>query len=203
VAFRTFGNSHATLVGLIVDWWITAAPGSRWALEGGLSFGYHPRGIGGGICDAILGEGDAARGLAEVARGVVEVEGTRYDETLLKIGRFFSSTSVDLQGLEFGVFLAYAYFPQGRGPKRAIAPLSLEAFIERGRVVTKENPGKHLAILALDKRWERQRSGLRARNEYAMGSPERIRGALLMNGDLISSDLLITRDGSDQGIANA
>ena len=42
----------------------------RLAAQGGPSFGYNPRGLGGGICDAILGEGPTSR-------GVVEVEGTR------------------------------------------------------------------------------------------------------------------------------
>ena len=54
----------------------------------------------GGICDAILGEGD-------VSRGVVEVEGSRHECTLRELGEFFSSEIPDPKTLEFGIFLAY------------------------------------------------------------------------------------------------
>ena len=185
VALRTFGSSHATLIGLLVDWWVSGAPRSRWALEGGPSFGYRSRGVrGGGQCDAILGEGQSSK-------GIVEVEGSRYEDTLLKIGKFFGAEHSDLATLEFGVFLAYATGPQGRGPMRTIHPLPLDTYIAIGKRITKEHPGKQLAILVLDKEYERQGRGSRARSEYYAGRPDRISGSLIQDGEQVASQPIV------------
>src|SRR5262245_32998390 len=80
VAARTIGNDHATLIGLLVHWWIINQPQTRWVIESGPSFGYHEKGIGGGMCDAIFCEG------AE-AVGILEVEGIRSVYTAQKIGK--------------------------------------------------------------------------------------------------------------------
>lgn len=186
VAFRVYGNSHATLIGLLVDWWIGAKPDARWALEGGPSHSYTPGGIGGGLCDAILGEGESSL-------GVVEVEGTRIQSTIEKMGKFLTSTLTDLQTLSFGIFLAYAYEPIGRGEARTIAPLPLNTLVEYAITATRDVPGKHVAILTLDKQWSRVRSGPRARNEYYMGTPVRVRGALVSSGDLLIRDQIIAQ----------
>ncbi len=184
VVFRTYGCSHSTLVGLLVDWWISQAPGNRWALEGGPSFGFFSKGIGGGICDAVLGEGDTSR-------GVCEVEGSRYEDTLRKIGSFFSSDLRDLQTLEFGVFLAYPTSPEGRGAARHMRAVPAGALLELGKEVTRANPGKSLVILALEKEWERQCPGPRARNDYYRATPTQVRGWLLLNGDVLLDDFLV------------
>lgn len=141
-AFRTFGNSHATLIGILVDWWTSSDPATRWALEGGPSFGYNAKGIGGGICDAVLGEGDRAR-------GVVEVEGTRYISTIEKIGKFFSSKKNGLQNLDFGVFPADAYAPQGVDPARQFVSLPLDDFVGVGKVEGTCLPGRTQKSLVL------------------------------------------------------
>jgi len=62
VAVRTIGNDHATLIGLLVHWWIMSQLQTRWVIESGPSFGYHEKGIGGGMCDAIFCEGAEAGG---------------------------------------------------------------------------------------------------------------------------------------------
>ena len=83
IAFRTFGNSHATLIGLLVDWWISSASKDqdRWVLEGAPP--YSPWVAGGtGSCDAVLVEGATSRGL-------VEVEGTYHETTIKKIEKYF------------------------------------------------------------------------------------------------------------------
>jgi hypothetical protein len=186
-ALRVFGNDHGTLVGLLVDWWISGNPATRWALEGGPSFGYNVKGVGGGQCDAILGEGATSRGL-------IEVEGTRYLYTLEKIGKFFGSTHAEMQSLQFAIFLAYAYGPTGVGPKRHLPPVTLEAHVEVAKELTAAYPGRYLAVLALDKTYERQKAGPRHRNEYYWGRPWRIRGALLANGDIVDEATLAMRD---------
>lgn len=179
-AFRTYGSSHATLIGTLVDWWVNEEP-DRWALEGGPSFAKLPGGVGGGICDAILGEGNSSR-------GVVEVEGTRLESTLLKLGSFFASKVTDLQDLEFGIFLAYAYLPTGRGHERQYSTTSLDTFASIATQVTLQSPTKSLVLLALDKSYERITIGPRARNEYYMGSPTSVRGLVMRNGAVVAKE---------------
>lgn len=178
IALRTFGNSHATLIGLLVEWWIADAPTERWALESGPAFGYRPREVGGGgQCDAILGVGEASR-------GVVEVEGSRHAYTIEKIGKFFAAEHPDLASLDFGIFLAYAYGPVGKGPARTIPPLPAEGFLAAARAVTAQHPGKQVVVLTLDKAWEPQKVGPRARSEYYGGRPTRVRGWLVTGGQV-------------------
>lgn len=187
IALRTFGNNHATLVGLLVDWWVSGAPEDRYVLESGPSFGYRPRSTrGGGQCDAILVE-------KEVSKGIVEVEGTRYDYTIDKMGRFFAAEYADLATLAFGVFLAYPTGARGRGKERTIHPLPLDEFVRRGQAVTKDHPGKQLAILVLDKVREPQRSGPRARTEYYEGRPAQIRGSLVQDGKELARRVLMPK----------
>jgi hypothetical protein len=175
VALRTFGNNHATLIGLLVDWWISGGE-RRWALEMGPAFGYRPRNEGGGgVCDAILGEG-------ETSMGVLEVEGSRHNYTLDKMGKYFAAEYEDLKRLEFGLFLAYSYAFEGRGGERRIVPISLDDLVETAKNVTANYPGKQLAILVLEKVLEPQRSGPRARSEYYWASPTGVIGMLIKGG---------------------
>jgi hypothetical protein len=86
VAAQTFGNSHATLIGIVVDWWVSTGQADRYALEGGPSA--HPlrHGMRGTrVCDALLCGVDGAE-------GVVEVEGGRKAWTVEKVGWFFEAT---------------------------------------------------------------------------------------------------------------
>jgi len=108
-----------------VDWWTSGAPESRWALDGGPSFGYRPRAVGGGgQCDAILGDHDRTV-------GVVEVEGTRIAPTIDKIGKFFAAEYPELDSLRFAICLLYAYTPQGRGLTKRFLPVASSEVKER------------------------------------------------------------------------
>lgn len=179
IALRTYGNSHNTLIGLLVEWWIAGEPKERWALESGPAFGYRPRGVGGGgQCDAILGAGPTSR-------GVLEVEGSRHAYTIEKIGKYFAAEHPDLASVEFGIFLAYAYGPVGKGAARTIPPLPVDDFLTASRAMTAQHPNKQLVVLALDKAWEPQKVGPRARSEYYGGRPSRVRGWLVENGDVL------------------
>src|SRR5258708_14182667 len=186
-ALRTFGNNHATLVGLLVDWWISSGE-HRWALESGPSFGYRSRDEGGGgQCDAILVEGESSR-------GVVEVEGSRHVYTIDKIGKYFAAEYQDLKSLEFGLFLAYTYTIQGRGNERKIIPLPIDELIEAGKIMTSKRYGKQLVILTLDKVWDPQKSGPRARTEYYWGRPDQILGVLIKDGREIERHSIVPKE---------
>ena len=103
---QTYGSSHSTLIGLLVDWWITnSTEGSHWALESGLPYRKRESGEKGEKqerCDAILAEKDTFR-------GIVEVEGSRYESTIKKMIEYFSSDYLGYSSLQFGIFLAYGY----------------------------------------------------------------------------------------------
>ncbi len=184
-AFRTFGNDHATLIGLLVDWWISGDPAQRWALEGGPSFGFRPRTEqGNGQCDAAFGEGTQNA-------GILEVEGTRHAWTIEKIGRFFAAEYPEFATLRFGIFLAYAYGAVGTGPGRAIPPFPLDEFVAHAKSVTAARPGRQLAVLALDKLREPQPGGSpRFRSEFYWGRPLRVTGALVVDGQEIGRRIL-------------
>ncbi len=88
VAGHTFGNSHATLIGLLIQWWIALELKTHYALESGPSFAYHEKGVGGGLCDAIFCEESNKE---SDAVGILEVEGTRGEYAMQKLEKFFAS----------------------------------------------------------------------------------------------------------------
>jgi len=187
IARHTYGSSHCTLIGLLVDWWISGNPQTRYALESGPSFGYRPRAEkGGGQCDAILVQEGTSRGVIEVEggfqNGASNIE--RYLITIDKIGKYFAAEYEDLKTLEFGIFLAY---PTRKEHMTGLLPM--EEFVERGLAVTREHREKQLAVLVLDKKLETQQSGPRARgNIYYKTTPNQIRGVLLESGTIIAEN---------------
>ncbi len=183
VASKTYGNSHATLIGLLVNWWITAQPESRWVLEGGPSFSTLPKGIGGGICDGLFGENDNVV-------GVLEVEGNRNKYTAEKIGKFFAAELDHYAALKFGILLLYSYSAEGKGKDRVLPPArNADAFEELANVST-QYPDKDIVAITLDKVYERQNKGIRSRNEYYFGTPSTIKGYLFKEGQEKEEKLL-------------
>lgn len=177
VAARTFGNAHSTLVGLLVDWWISLSPEHHTAIESGPTNGYAELGKR-GQCDALFcSDGDPL--------GLLEVEGIRLIETANKIGYFFDAKRPHLEALEFAVFLIYSYNPTGIGSQRLFAPAITDEVMATIREVTRTHPGKSVAVIGLDKAFDRHRTGVRALNEWYMGSPSRIHGSLLRDGEQI------------------
>jgi len=67
-AFHTFGNNHYSLIGLLVDWWVSRGLG-REALEA--PPWYATKAEKGRPSDAVLME-------KGICTGIVEVEGTNY-----------------------------------------------------------------------------------------------------------------------------
>jgi hypothetical protein len=173
-AAQTYGNDHSTLIGILIDWWISLDPQRHWALEGGPTNGYRQRGIR-GQCDALL-----CRDNDPV--GVVEVEGSRYKLTARKIGNFFRAKYQDLQTLQFGVLLLYSYQAQGRGEARAYSSVASSDAIGEVKKITVAHQGKSVIIITLDKTYRKISSGIRSRNEYYRGDPSKIEGRLYTDG---------------------
>jgi len=179
VALQTFGNSHATLIGLLVEWWVSGASG-RIALEGGPSFGKRSDGTR-GQCDALLAEGDAIK-------GVVEVEGTRYESTFKKMGRFFDSRLEPLTHLTFGIFLGYRTGKQGG----AIHPLGESEIAHYALQLSEVHPDKKLAVLLLEKKWDPQSTGPRSLSRYYAPRPDSISGMVIESGRICDQRLMTT-----------
>lgn len=183
VAARTFGNAHCTLVGLLVDWWISLSPERHTAIESGPTNGYSEQGKR-GQCDALF----CTDG---VPRGVLEVEGTRLVETAKKIGYFFDAKRPYLECLEFAVYLVYAYNPAGIGGERQFPPAITDEALATIRQVSLAHSEKSIALVGLDKCFDRCRTGVRALNEWYMGTPTRIHGQLFRNGELVHQVTLV------------
>jgi hypothetical protein len=174
---QTYGSSHSTLIGLLVDWWITNSTGeSHWVLESGLPYRKRKPGEKGEQqerCDAILVEKDTFK-------GIVEVEGSRYECTIKKMMKYFSSDYLECSNLQFGIFLAYGYGCQPQTWEKY-----MKKFIQWGTENTEklreEHPGKQLIILALDKSCEQKKLGPHALGEYCW-TPYRVSGTIIQDG---------------------
>jgi hypothetical protein len=186
VAGRTIGNDHATLIGLLVDWWVSLAPRDHWVLEGGPGNGYSRRGAR-GQCDALLCSGAQAF-------GVLEVEGSRYDYTVKKVGSFFAARIPDYRSLRFAVLVLYTYEPVGRGGGRRLPPAVTPDTLRVVRQVSAAYPDHELALVSVDKRYVRHAEGLRSRNEYYFGEPARIVGHLFKRGEQIETAVFYDSD---------
>lgn len=186
VAANTYGNNHATLIGLLVDWWISLAPERHRAMEGGPSYGYFKKGVGGGMCDAIFCENlDAI--------GVLEVEGTRRGHTIEKIGGFFDSRLADLKALKFAVAVFYPVSPTGRGRERTMPPPQDAAAVAMITEVSGEYPGRPIVVIALGKAYERQVEGIRNRNDYYKSTLISVEGLVYEGGKEVARSTLWRR----------
>jgi hypothetical protein len=175
---QTYGSSHSTLIGLLVDWWITNSTGeSHWVLESGLPYQKREPGEKGEQqerCDAILVAKDTFK-------GIVEAEGSRYESTIEKMMKYFSSDYLDCQNLQFGIFLAYGYGCQPQTWEEY-----MKKFIRWGKKNTEKlrenHPGKQLVILALNKSCEQKKLGSHKLGEYCW-TPYQVSGTIIQDGE--------------------
>ena len=177
-AVRTYGSNHSTLIGLLVDWWISLSA-KHSVLEGGPTNGYSRKGAR-GQCDALLCNGDNPI-------GVLEVEGTRHEFTVKKIGTFFKAKLPEFKTLSFGIVLFYAYWPVGSGQERTFSKAFDANAKEIVATVSKKHPKKAIIVISLDKKYQQKRKGVRRRTEYYKGQVNKIYGSVFMNGKEILS----------------
>jgi len=191
VAANTYGNNHATLIGLLVEWWISSEPETHRAVEAGPSHGQFARGVGGGLCDAIFCEKDDAI-------GILEVEGTRYEPTIEKIGKFFASSLDDMKTLRFAVAVFYPTGPKGRGAERTM-PSCWNAEISSMVIkVSREHSDKPIVVVAIDKVYERHVGGVRRRNDYYKSNLSMVRGFVYEAGKQVASNVLWDGSAADR-----
>jgi len=174
IAFKTFGSSHHTLIGLLVEWWIAHGYGrNRYVLDEGCTFKSHKKGKGSKRCDAVLVEGN------DNARGIVEVEGSGHNKTIKKMRKFFQSTR--FKNLEFGIFLAYPTNSSARDG--FYFECDSKKMIEQGKKITKKIKKTKLVMLFLEKEYESfDKEHLRFISSYYRGTPKKVLGTILCNG---------------------
>ena len=185
VAFKTFGSNHSTLIGLLVDWWISSDYKRRFVLDGGCTFCHHRKGKGSDRCDAVFLEGESSKG---IVKGIVEVEGSRHRKTIKKMSKYFQAKG-EWKTLEFGIFLAYPTDLSGQKEKRDFAFDSpVEKLFEAGKKLSAKSPGKKFIVLILGKKYKRiEEPSLRSQSEYYAGDPIKVYGKLFLNGKEIAA----------------
>lgn len=180
VAANTYGNNHATLIGLLVEWWISSEPETHRAIESGPSYGQFAKGKGGGMCDALFCENSNAV-------GVLEVEGTRGELTIEKIGRFLASPRDDLETLRFAVAVLYPTGPRGRGFQRTMPSCWGAEIASKVAEVSHAHSGKPIIVVTLDKVYERQVEGIRRRTDYYKSKLRSVKGFAYEGGKEVAS----------------
>lgn len=172
-AVRTYGNNHATLIGLLVDWWVSLSPKNR-VLEGGPTNGYRQRGIR-GQCDALFCEGDNPI-------GVLEVEGTRHETTVKKVCHFFNAKRKEFRSLTFGIIVFYAYGSVSVGRRGTFLKPFNSATKKVVLNVSKKHPEKPIVIISLEKKYQDIDDGVRSWNPYYKGEVAKIYGSVFIGG---------------------
>ena len=177
VAVRTYGSSHATLIGVLVHWWVRQNPTRHTVLDSGPSYGEPHAGEEAerGLCDALF----CADGLPV---GVLEVEGSRPPETARKMGRFLEARYPELESLRFGILLLYAGRYVERGDNRRVVCHEQKSGLLAVQDITNRHRGKPVVVIILGKRYERVAAGIRRRSEYYFGVPNHIKAILYQDG---------------------
>ena len=170
VAYRTYGSSHATWIGLLVEWWIRLQPASHSVLDGVPSFG-----------KGRVGQGDAVFCDAGQPVGVLEVEGSAPADKIWTIEQYFKTRRPELQSIWFGMLLLYSYEPRGAGEARRF-PVAEEPKVMRvARQMSAKFPDHAVVVLALDKAFGRHQ-GVRGTSVYYSGTLAQVTGVLLQGG---------------------
>jgi hypothetical protein len=170
VAHRTFGSSHATLIGLLVDWWVSLSP-DHTALDGAPSHG-----------KGNAGQGDVMFCRQEEPVGVLEVEGTKPLAKVESIVKYFNTERRELKSVWFGVLLLYSYAPFGRGEERQYRSAEDDGIIDAVQQATSPHPGRAIITIALDKEFSRIKSGVRSTSEYYSGTTRKVIATLFTGG---------------------
>lgn len=178
IARRTYGNDHATLIGLLVDWWVSVDEAKNSVLEGSPLFDLSDNCTGKkGHCDAVLCHGNNAV-------GVVEVEGVRQKYTAEKVGSLLASTGIDLKTVRFGILLLYQSGPRGHGPKKNFPrAASLEALTAVAQL-SAERPDRDFIVIELEKQIEHSLRGIRAISPYYCGRVSKVHASWYRGGQV-------------------
>ncbi len=185
--FRTYGNSHSTLIGLLVQWWIASGQ-NRWVLEGAPQIGLLPDGtLNRSACDAVFGENLFVQGL-------LEVEGTRYDETIRKIAKYFQSVDPIYKRLTFAIMLAYPTKPQGRGKKKSVPSVPIDSLNKVAQKICDTTRAQEILLLGIEKQWMPQYKGPLVQSDYYQCIPTEVWALSIQANDISPKTVLARGD---------
>ncbi len=185
---HTYGNSHSTLIGLFVQWWIALGP-NRWVLEGAPSIGLLPDGTRDrSTCDAFFGVNWNVQGL-------LEVEGTRYDQTMQKIAKYFQSVEPINMHLTFAIMLAYPTAAQGRGGERSVSSIPADSLSEDALKICAAPRAREILLVGIEKQWMPQAEGPLARSDYYQCIPTEIWAVSIRANGISQKTILAQGDG--------
>jgi hypothetical protein len=171
VAHRTYGSSHATLIGILVDWWISLDLESHTVFDGAPSHG-----------NGNVGQGDALFCRGQKALGVLEAEGTNPVAKVTSIVKYFETGRPELQSVWFGVLLLYSYEARGSGTRRQYRPAEDSSILELARKATEEHPTRTIIAITVDKQFIRFTEGVRSLSGYYSGTTSKVTGILFRRG---------------------
>ena len=175
VARRTYGNSHASLIGLLVGWWISQDPVHHSALEGGPWFREDDGEAK--ACDALLCRDDAPI-------GVLEVEGLRQERTARKFATYFATDARFHP--RFGLLLLYRTKPEGRGRNREYPQSASAEALEIVASISSRHPSKDIVVVAMEKACSTPPVDLGPREGYYCGVVTKIGASLYRGGKVIA-----------------
>jgi len=185
VVARTYGNTHATLTGLLVNWWVGLSPRSNWVLEGGISASTNSKTKGkkkGPACAALC---DVVLCLRSEPVGAVKVEGSKPLAAVEKLERILATDREEFRSLRFAVLVLHTYEAAGRGEKRGLPPAASPAVLSRVAELSGKFSDKRIIVISVDKKYERRKQGVRSLNEHYWGTAESIQGILYEAGEEI------------------
>jgi hypothetical protein len=183
VVARTYGNTQATLTGLLVNWWVGLSPVGNWALEGGISARKGSGAKGGrkgptsaALCDLLLC-------MRSEPVGAVKVEGSKPLAAVAKLDSILATDLQELRSLRFALLAVHSYEASGRGENRALPPAASPDMLEAVREVSGKFPGKPIVVIAVERNYQRWKNGVRALNEHYWGTVENVQGILFEKGE--------------------
>jgi hypothetical protein len=176
VACRTYGSSHSTLIGLLVQWWVGLDP-SHYVLDGAPSCEGRK---GGGYGDALLCDGEGPA-------GTIEVQGVYKDHLLKKlksIEGYFKSPRHELDPIGFGILLAYQLLPRGSRANRAFLRTDEPPLMDAATSLSERHGKKSLIVLATDKELDKDfgNRAVRKLAGYYSGTLRKVTGVHFKGG---------------------
>jgi hypothetical protein len=174
VAHRTYGSSHATLIGILNQWWIDQSVGTHSVLDGAPSHGFKN-----------AGQADLLLCADNEPAWVVEVEGTQALQKIRSLAKYFAGTRPELASLKFGLLMVYAYEAKGVGAKRFYPSAEVPELTSLIQEVT-STLRRDFFLLIADKQFERVTNGIRAVSGYYHGRFHRITGICYREGQEVA-----------------
>jgi hypothetical protein len=171
----TYGNCHATTIGLLSRWWVSLGPEGHQVLDGAPS----PGGKTGAA--KIRRHADLLLCDHRKPVGVVEVEGTRWEETAAKFEPYFQSPN--MPDITFGILVMYGTGMKG-GVFKNPQDSGTTKIIER---ITGEFQGKAIILISLEKALLNPDEGIlwKTESRYYLGKIAKVSGSMFRGGKRI------------------